>query len=174
MIIDFASGKSSAEASKFCLESKIPLIIGSTGQSESELKTIEDCAKGVPILVCRNFSIGISILKRCILEVYRQVMPQATILEKHHGEKKDVPSGTAIELKEFIQKLSNGSVQILSERGGKEIGTHRLDFYFGDELVSFSHQAFSRDAFLKGVELSAEFMLSVSSPKLYSLDDVLN
>lgn len=173
LVIDFASGASSVVSAKFCAENKIPLIVGSTGQSKEELSEIEKCGKTVPILICKNFSVGIFLLKKIIDVVYQFVAPEVTIFEKHHSEKRDSPSGTALDLMDCLKTYTNSSVPILSERGGKEIGTHRLDFYFGSELISVSHQAFSREVFADGVAISTEFMLSVTAPGLYPFEKIL-
>ena len=71
----------------------------------------------------------------------------------------DKPSGTAIEIEKFIAKELDKSVETLSIRAGNEIGEHNLSFYFGDEIISLSHKAFSRIAFVDGLELAIKFML---------------
>lgn len=174
LIIDFASAKSSVLSAKFCAENKIPLIIGSTGQTEKQKKTIEKYSKITPILICKNFSVGVFLQKKISELILNIIEPSITIFEKHHAEKKDSPSGTAIELKGFIEERFNGKVSVLSERGGKEVGTHKIDFYFGDELISVSHSAFSRDSFACGVVLAAEYMLRQSSPKNFNFMDILS
>ncbi len=159
LIIDFACAESSVNSAEFCCENNIPLIIGSTGQSEEQMLKIYDYTKNIPTLICKNFSVGIFLQKKLSEIILSLVDPSITILEKHHIEKKDCPSGTAIELENFIKKKYDREIPILSERGGREIGTHDIDFYFGNELISVKHQAFSRDAFADGVMIAAEFML---------------
>ncbi len=173
LVIDFAGAKQSVCTAKFCGENKIALIIGSTGQTNEELKKIEQYTKSIPFMFCKNFSVGIMLLKKMSALILENTDPSITILEKHHIEKKDAPSGTAMDLAEHIKIKSNKHVTILSERGGKEIGTHKIDFYFDDEVISVSHQAFSREAFVSGVKLSAEFMLKQKEAKKYDFEDVI-
>lgn len=174
LVIDFSTGTNSLCTAEFCKSQRIPLIIGATGQTEEEFEKIKSASSEVPVLICRNFSLGIFMVKKFIELVYKIVLPEVTILEKHHSRKKDSPSGTAIDLREHICKFTLNKPEILSERGGKEIGTHSLDFYFGDELLTISHKAFSRDSFADGVLISARFMLAVTLPGMYSFDEILS
>lgn len=174
LIIDFASANSSVETAKFCSKNKIKLIIGSTGQTDFQIKEIEEASNQTPILISSNFSLGIFIQKKISELILSLTNSQISIFEKHHSEKKDIPSGTAILISNHIQSLTGTKPTILSERGGREIGTHKIDFYFGDELLSVTHQAFSRECFACGVVKAVEFMLLVSDSRLYSFDEVLD
>lgn len=173
VIIDFGGAKSSVISAEFAKKQGLALIVGSTGQSEEELKQIRSASSSIPILICSNFSVGIYIEKKISDLILKYVNPEITILEKHHNQKKDAPSGTAIELMQNIKVKTGEEVPILSERGGKEIGTHKIDFYFGDELVSVSHSAFSRGAFSRGVLLATKYMINQTIPKEYHFNDVL-
>ena len=172
LVVDFGSGESSAKSAIWCEEHNIPLVIGATGQTKEELKVIENASRRVAICKAGNFSVGVSVVKQMLALVLENNIDDIVILEKHHRQKKDSPSGTAIELKNFIKQLSNVEVNILSERGGKEIGTHQIDLYFGDELISIKHQAFSRQAFVSGV-VAVKFMLQENKPSLISFDDII-
>ncbi len=173
LVVDFAGADSSVLSAKFCSDQNIPLIIGSTGQTEKQTKLINKYSKKTPILVCKNLSVGIFLQKKISELILNIIDPSITIFEKHHAEKKDSPSGTACELKEFIEEKYDGKVSVLSERGGKEIGTHHIDFYFGDELISVSHSAFSRDAFACGAVLACEYMLKQTVPQKYDFMKIL-
>ena len=96
------------------------------------------------------------------------------ITDKHHKFKKDAPSGTALELESVIIKSIDIKPQILSERGGQELGTHIVDIYFGSEKLTFSHQAYSREAFSYGVKICAKVLLEGLPPKLYTFDEILS
>lgn len=173
LIIDFANSKSSIESANFAVKNNIPLIIGSTGQTEGELKLISSFKKHIPIMICPNFSIGISKLKQILPNVLKLKIDSITIFECHHKNKTDRPSGTAILLKKEIEKYYNGNIEILSSRGGMETGTHIISFYFGSEKISISHHAFSRDAFADGVTLATKSIFN-KSPGLYNLENFVH
>ena len=172
LVVDFSTGKNSASTAKFCSHNKIPLIIGATGQTGDELEEIKKHSKFIPIMIESNFSIGIQKIKNVIKALADESLESVTIYEKHHCQKKDKPSGTAISLDNYIKDNCSVTPQILSQRGGKEIGTHEIFFYYENEVVTISHQAFSRDAFADGVVLATDFMLQKIEPKLYKFCDI--
>lgn len=172
VVIDFATHETSVNSAKFCAKTKVPLIIGSTGQTDDEMKVIKMASSKTAILKSGNFSIGIAIVKKLISIILKEEIDDVTILEKHHKSKKDSPSGTAIELASLI-KQKNQNLQILSQRGGKEVGIHEIDFYFKDEKITLSHQAFSRQAFADGVFLAVNYILSVNKAGFYSMQNIL-
>ena len=175
LIIDFGSAESSVLSAKMASKMRVPVIVGSTGQSKAQLEQIDKFCEGLPYLVCANFSVGISILKGLISQVLNLKMDSICIFEKHHSEKKDSPSGTALMLEKFILKnlKTETKMQTLALRGGKEIGTHKLSFYFGEEVIELSHAAFSRKAFADGVALAVEFMLKKCQAKKYCFDEII-
>ena len=99
-------------------------------------------------------------------------MSSICVFEKHHKNKVDEPSGTAIELASVVFENFGVNPQVLSERGGKEVGTHNIDFYFGDELISISHKAFSRDAFASGVLKAVEFLIGYYGVGMICFEEV--
>ena len=143
------------------------LIIGATGQTKGDLKKIVKASESIVIVMAGNFSIGIARLKKFLKTALTADVQSVSIIEKHHKDKKDSPSGTALELKKCIESLTKKQVQVSSVRGGKEIGTHEIDVYYENEVLRISHQAFSRDAFVRGVELSVEFVKTQNEPGLY-------
>ena len=173
LIIDFGSAESSVLSAIWASENQVPLIVGSTGQSIEQVEKIKQVASCVPVLMCSNFSIGIVIIKECIKKILQVSPSDICIFEKHHKKKKDMPSGTAISLYEFISPKTSVPVQVLAERGGEEIGTHTLDFYLSNELVEIKHMAFSREVFANGVLLATEFMLDAKDSKEYVFDDIV-
>ncbi len=169
MIIDFANASSSVKSAKYAVENHIPLIVGATGQSEEQESAILKAGKQIAVLKCANFSIGIAKVKELLKKVLALKIEDVVVFEKHHRLKKDSPSGTALELKKSIEQDFDGKIQMLSERGGQEIGTHQIDFYFGSELISIKHQAFSREAFAEGVCFAVGKMLN-KTRGVYSFD----
>ena len=174
LVVDFANANSSIKSTKYCSQNKIPILIASTGQTKQELEEIKSFSSKIPIMICQNLSLGIGILKQMILPILNQKNIDITILEKHHKEKKDKPSGTAKMLHDFILKKTNTTAEIISERGGKEVGQHTIDFYFGNELISITHQAYSREIYVDGAILAIKFLLNDLSPRIYNFDEILN
>lgn len=173
LIIDFSTGKNSASTARFCRKHKIPLIIGATGQNEDEINEIIETSKVIPVVKAGNFSLGISLLKSMCSKFLCVNSENIIILERHHKNKVDAPSGTALELEKDLRCKGSSNISTHAIRGGAEIGTHEIDFYFGDELMSVTHKAFSRMAFVRGVLLSVDFIKNCSDAKLYTFDDVV-
>lgn len=151
LVIDFASGSSSVKSAEFCLKRKIPLIIGSTGQTEAENKRIDKIAKQITIIKQANFSRGMDVLKSFIKTVLNFKPDSIELIEKHHVHKKDKPSGTALELAYYIKELGGMDAKITSIREGEEMGEHKIIAKIGDETLEIKHNVYSRDAFVQGV-----------------------
>lgn len=151
LVVDFGSHESSVESARFCLKNNIPLVIGSTGQTDEENKEIAEIAKRIPITKRANFSYGVSILEKIVGIVLNQKPNSIEIIEKHHIHKKDKPSGTAIELEKYINEFYPEPIKITSVREGEEMGEHEIIFDFGDEKLSLKHNVSSRAAFVRGV-----------------------
>ena len=173
LVVDFACALSSVISASFCAKNKIPILIASTGQSKSDLKKIEKYSLQTPIMVSSNLSIGIFFVKKIIDSIIDLYDYDITIYEKHHREKKDKPSGTAKMLYDYIISKKEHKIDILSQRGGREIGTHEISFYFDDELISIKHTAFSRMAFIKGAILAIDYLINQKQPKLYYFEDLI-
>lgn len=173
LVIDFASSVSSVVSARFCKKHQIPLIVGATGQTEADLKEIYSVSKVAPVLKAGNFSVGVVLLKKMLKILLKCKNYDISIIEKHHKLKKDMPSGTALEFQELIEKSTKTKVPILSERGGLEIGTHQIDLYFGGELISLEHKSFSRDCFAYGAKLATDYMLSVKKPGVYNFEQII-
>lgn len=161
LVIDFASHESSVVSAEFCLKNNIPLIIGSTGQTKEENKRIEEISKKVKIIRKANFSKGIDVLKQFIETVLKLKPERFEIIEKHHKNKKDAPSGTALELEKTIRQNFDGDIKIKSIREGEEMGEHEIVAFFGDEKLSFKHNVYSRNAFIVGVVEDVRKILDV-------------
>lgn len=167
IVIDFSSGENSAKTAMWCEKYNKKLIVGATGQNKGDLKKISKSSEKIPIVMAGNFSLGVARIKRALSELVKEDVDSIAIVEKHHKNKKDSPSGTAKELKEYIIDNFKKEVQVCSVRGGNEIGIHEIDVYYDNEVIRISHQAFSRDAFVRGVELSIEFLKRQNGPGLY-------
>ena len=173
LVIDFSTAENSVKTANWCRLNRKKLIIGATGQSQEGLNQIMLAAKDIPILKAGNFSFGILALKKMLKTMNIESIESVSIIEKHHKNKKDAPSGTAVELAEFIRRELYINPNIYAIRGGEEIGVHSIDIYFGSEVLTISHKAFSRQAFVCGVVKACEKMINFSQTGFYSLEDFL-
>ncbi|HZL84152.1 MAG TPA: 4-hydroxy-tetrahydrodipicolinate reductase [Candidatus Krumholzibacteria bacterium] len=166
------------------------LVIGTTGQSADEMRRIELAATSVPVVLARNFSLGIHRMLQAITKL-RVMIDEGfdlEILETHHSAKRDAPSGTAIMLLEAF--WGNAPVDVVhgrsgvdarrkplevgvhSVRGGGIPGEHTLLLAGPDEVVEIRHRALSRAAFVSGVPKAVRFVQD-HPPGLYSMLDVI-
>ena len=159
LVIDVASGASSLLSAEYCLKHNIPIIIGSTGQSLEENERIEKIAQQIKVIKKSNFSIGFEMFESMIDNILKYNPETIEIIEKHHVNKKDSPSGTALELKRDIQEKCNKEVKITSIREGDEKGEHIIKFKFKNEEISIKHNVLSRQAFVIGVINVAKSLL---------------
>ena len=159
LVIDVASGESSVKSAEYCLECNIPIIIGSTGQTEQEEARLKEISKSIKVVKNSNFSIGFEVLLNMIDSCLNQDPIQIEIIEKHHIHKKDSPSGTAIELKKYIERKSEKKVEIHSIREGDEKGEHVIKFGLKNEEITIKHNVFSRQAFVEGCVKEVEKIL---------------
>ena len=172
LVIDFGSAQSSEESAKFCFQNKVPLIVGATGQTQKQIDLILKVGEVAPVMKASNFSLGVLFVKNMLAQISKHA-DDICLFEKHHKHKKDSPSGTAIELKTLIENNTSKSVSVLAQRGGDEVGSHTIDFYFSGEVVSLSHQAFSREAFVQGVKKAVYFLLEQKMPRVYEFGEII-
>ena len=170
-------------------EKSIPICIATTGYNEEQLKQIENLSKTTPVLFSSNYSLGVNLLNK-LLEIATPVLMEGfdiEIIEMHHNQKVDAPSGTAKTLFNTIKKFDDfkevdGRVGF-SKRSEKEIGMHALRggtvagkhsvIYAGeDELITISHEATSRKIFAKGMIKGANWLYNKPNG-LYDMNDVL-
>lgn len=151
LVVDFGSHESAIESARFCLKQNIPLIIGATGQTTDELRELEEISKIIKIIRKANFSCGIEKLKEIAKNILSLNPKNIEIIEKHHALKKDKPSGTAIEIANYLSGYFDKPIKITSIREGEEMGEHEIVFDLGDEKLSLKHNVYSRDAFVRGV-----------------------
>jgi 4-hydroxy-tetrahydrodipicolinate reductase len=170
-----------------------PHVIGTTGLSEDQLHEVERAAESVPIVLAPNMSLGVNLLREVVREISAKLGEgyDIEVVEAHHKNKKDAPSGTALFLaraaaegrnktldevavygREGFSPRQEGEIGIHALRGGAVVGEHRLIFYSGGEEVEVTHRALSRRTFADGALRAARFAAS-ASPGLYSMADVL-
>ena len=179
LVIDFSQPSSTKKILKKCVKAKKPIIIGTTGFSNDDLKEIRDASNSIPIVLAANMSKGIIYLKKSIASFIQnnQDKLKCFIEETHHLDKVDKPSGTAIELKEFITEHDDSNfiqeINIKSNRVGNIFGTHKILFCSDNGIVCFSHEALSRNIFAEGAIICAK-SIDFHKPSLYSFEDVIN
>ncbi|MFP4020278.1 MAG: 4-hydroxy-tetrahydrodipicolinate reductase [Halanaerobium sp.] len=172
VIIDFSLKEAFADTVRVIEEKRVPLIIGTTGLDEDDFADLEKLAEDVPVIQSFNFSIGINILSELIKKVNQYVDQDwdIEISETHHRFKKDKPSGTAIMLGDLIDRED---IEMHSKRLGSEFGEHEVDFASTGEVMTLKHRAYSREAFTRGVLMSAQAILDLE-PGFYTFAQILN
>ena len=179
IVIDFSHPLATSKIVKKCLESKIPLIIGTTGLEEEQIKQINDAANTIPILLAANMSVGINELKKSIqLYINNESDDLSCLIEEtHHLQKIDKPSGTALEIKNFIEYVDKRnvikSIKINSIRLKDVYGIHKVTFYNENKINTFKHEVLSSDIFALGA-LQLSKVIKRLKPNLYSISDILN
>ena len=151
------------------------VIIGTTGFIDDQLEIISNSAKKIPILLASNTSPGISFIKRIIdlnpnnLNFFEDI----EINEIHHQEKKDAPSGTAIDLSMALTRAWNkkNKISIFSERKGNNPGEHKIILRKKGEIVEIKHTSLDRSIFAQGALEAARWIIN-KSPGLYSMEDI--
>ena len=176
LVIDFSRPESTMPLVQEAKEHKKPLIIGTTGFTEIEVKLIEEASTEIPIMLSFNMSRGIYYFKKNIKQFLKDNSDsmKCMISETHHTQKVDAPSGTAIELKNFIELNNNQkyitSVEIESKRILDVFGIHEVIFFNDTNHISFKHEALSRKIFADGAISIAKSMVGVSAG-MYTTQD---
>ena len=176
VVVDFTSPRGAREALAFCVDRRIPLVTGTTGLSEEDLKSLKAAADRIPVLVSPNMSRGVNLIDRVLPEVRRMAGDECDveIVEKHHRAKKDSPSGTAIRLAETLAEsgAAGRKVVIHSVRAGDVVGEHTVILGLRGERIEIKHVAESRDCFAHGAVACVRFLLD-KAPGWYTMNDVL-
>ena len=169
-----------------------PHVIGTTGLSAEQQARIEEAAASVPVVFAPNMSVGVNLLREVVREMAAKLQGyDLEVVETHHRNKKDAPSGTALFLaraategrgqnldevavygREGMAPRQEGEIGVHALRGGAVVGEHRLVFYSGGEEVEVVHRALSRRTFADGAMRAAKFA-ATAKPGLYSMADVL-
>lgn len=178
VIIDFSNPSALSDLLSYAVGTNTPIVLATTGFSSSQIDEIRSTSKKIPIFFTFNMSLGINLLtalsKKAALVLGNDF--DIEIIEKHHNQKLDAPSGTAIMLANSINEVYGDSLQyeydrhskrmarpkneigIHSVRGGTIVGEHEVIFAGKDEVISLSHSAASRDVFASGAVRAAEYI----------------
>ena len=193
-IIDFSSVNGLEDMLQFCAEKNLPCVLCTTGLSKEQIELVEETSKKVAILRSANMSLGINLLLKMIKEAASVLAPAGfdmEIVEKHHNLKLDAPSGTALALADSLNEEFNNEYEyvydrstrrerrpkkeigISAVRGGTIVGDHDVIFAGEDEVITFSHSAYSKAVFGKGAVQAAKF-LAGKGPGYYNMGDVID
>ena len=163
VIIDFSTPKATQA---ILAHSRKPVLIGTTGHSESF-----SAKHPIPVLYAPNTSLGIHLVKRLLTHIGGSLKgADISIVETHHNQKKDKPSGTALSLKQTLSD-SGLHADVHSVRGGGVFGEHDVRICWQNESISINHQAFSRNLFASGA-IHAALWLANQKPGFYTMEDV--
>ena len=193
VVIDFSNAGAVDGVLDYCVATKTPVVLCTTGLSEGQLAKVEEAAKETAILKSANMSLGINLLLKLLKEA-APILSEAgfdiEIVEKHHNQKLDAPSGTAVALADAINEAENGAYtyvydrsQVRQKRGAKElgisavrggtiVGDHDVIFAGTDEVITFEHRAYSRAVFGKGAIQAAKFLAGKPAGR-YDMSDVI-
>ncbi|AAM67707.1 4-hydroxy-tetrahydrodipicolinate reductase [Buchnera aphidicola] len=195
VLIDFTKPSGTFYFLEQCYEFKKNMIIGTTGFSEKEIKTINSYAKKIALIKASNFSIGINLLYQLIQKTTKILgnTSDIDIIEYHHRNKIDIPSGTALSIGENISKVMNWELNkhslyytkgitkkiretkkigFSSIRSGNIIGKHTVLFSSSDEEIKITHSAFNRESFAKGA-IEAAVWIHEKKHGLFNMNDIL-
>jgi len=189
VLIDFSHPDGIESIVTFSKAKKIPAVIGTTGYTDEQFEHISHLGKEVPILYSGNYSLGVILMERLVRETARILGSDFNIeiIEKHHQNKIDAPSGTA----KMLQKAANEhlncnfnnesvvksesaqkEIAVKSIRTGSIVGEHEILFAGADEILSIKHEALSKSIFAKGAIKASEWLIG-QEIGLYSMEDVL-
>jgi 4-hydroxy-tetrahydrodipicolinate reductase len=193
VIIDFSNPANLDEILEFAIENQIGAVICSTGFTDEQLSKIKEASEKTAVLFSRNMSLGVNVIS----EALKQITPiladvfDIEIIEKHHNQKVDSPSGTAKLFYDSINESLNGEkeavygregivgkrtkreVGIHAIRGGSIVGEHSVIFAGQDEIIELKHEALSKRIFSQGSVKAAKFLVG-KAPGFYTMKEVLN
>ena len=188
-IIDFSNHAGVSELMEYAVEKNIPVVVATTGHTEAELAVIEAASKKIAVFHSGNMSLGIALLAQLARETAK-VFPDADIeiVESHHNQKLDVPSGTALMLARAVKearpeaeflvgrhengKRTKNEVGIHSLRMGNTVGIHEVIVNTGTQIITLKHEAQDRALFAEGALAAAEFIAD-RAPGLYNMKDIV-
>ena len=193
VVIDFSNAGAADALLDWCVSTKTPVGLCTTGLSPEQLERVEEAAKETAVLKSANMSVGINLLLKLLKEAAPTLAAAGfdiEIVEKHHNQKLDAPSGTALALADAINEASDGvytyvydrsqvrqkrgsrELGISAVRGGTIVGDHDVIFAGTDEVITFEHRAYSRAVFGKGAIQAAKFLAGKPAGR-YDMSDVI-
>ena len=193
VIIDFSHPSSLDKLLKYATKNNLPIVVSTTGLSDEQKNDLAEAAKVVPVFFSANMSIGVSLIAE-LARTAAKILGSGfdiEIIEKHHNQKIDAPSGTALMLADAVSevvpeemnyeynrqakrsKRTKNEIGIHAVRGGTIVGEHDVIFAGRDEVITISHSAASKEVFAVGAVNAALFLVN-KEPKLYSMKDFVS
>lgn len=191
VIIDFSVPVATFEILKYAKENKIPMVIATTGFNEIQVNEIKKISEEIPIFKSSNMSFEINLMASLVRKVAETLKESdIEIIETHHNQKIDSPSGTAILLADAINKVFNGEkeykfdrmnkrekrnkkeIGFSSIRGGNIVGEHTVQFFSENEILEITHKSYSRQVFGDGAIKAAKFIVN-KKYGLYDMKDLI-
>lgn len=194
VIIDFTHHEATVISMGLAAAKGKGVVVGTTGFTALEMKDIGKLAKKIPCVLAPNMSVGVNVLFKVLRDVARILGPDydVEIVEAHHNQKKDAPSGTAMKMAQIIAdtldrdlekdavytrhgmigERKRNEIGIQTIRGGDIVGEHDVMFVTSGERLEFIHRAHSRDNFARGAVRAAGWVVK-QKPGLYDMQDVL-
>lgn len=194
VVIDFSNAAAVDALLEYCVEKALPVVLCTTGLSEEQLAKVEEAAGKTAVLKSANMSLGINLLMKLLQDAAKVLGPAGydiELVEKHHNQKVDAPSGTALALADSInealdqeytyvydrsqvrQKRDQKEIGISAVRGGTIVGDHEVIFAGVDEVIEFKHTAYSKSVFGKGAVEAAKFLAGKPVGR-YDMSDVIH
>lgn len=191
-LIDFSHPSALNGVLHYVKEHRMPAVIATTGLSQEQVASIREASKVIPTFFSANMSLGINLL----LDLLKKAAAilgndfDVEILEKHHNQKLDAPSGTALMLADAVkegldyepkyvydrhsvrQKRDNAEIGFSSVRGGTIVGEHDVIFAGHDEIITLSHTAMSKEIFAVGA-INAALFLTGQPAGFYNMSDLI-
>lgn len=194
VVMDFSQPVGIDETIDYCLKTGTSLVYGVTGLSEKQRDQLKAASEEIPIVYATNMSVGMNVLFKLVGKVASILGEEydIEIVEQHHNQKKDSPSGTALTLAENICNATDrsfpgslvhgrhgkdtlrrkGTIGMHAVRAGDITGIHSIIFGTQGETITLNHTASSRDTFTKGALRAAQWIAG-KEPALYNMADVL-
>ena len=195
VVIDFTAPEATVETAHAAAEHGCSLVAGTTGLTPRQLGELESAAKKAPLLWAPNMSLGINVLLKVLPDLVKRLGEKYDLemVEMHHNQKKDAPSGTAVKLAQCLAEARGwdlgdvgkycregiigarpkSEIGIQTIRGGDVTGVHTMYFMGPGERIEITHQAHSREMFAQGALLAAKWIVGQKPGRLYSMADVL-
>lgn len=195
VVVDFSLAHATEANLRKCVDTGVPLVLGTTGLQKSTRDLLRAAARDIPIVSAANFSVGVTVLTKIAGLVAHALGEQwdAELLEIHHSHKRDAPSGTALRIAKSVARATGreadaalrtdradpharprerGEIGVSVIRGGDSVGEHTLMFLTDGERLELTHRAGDRAIFARGALRAARWVVD-KKPGLYTMADVL-
>ena len=193
VIIDFSNPAALSPILSYAKKRKLPAVIATTGLSSEQIAEIEDASNEIAIFRSANMSLGVNLMVELVKKAASVLASgfDIEIIEKHHNQKLDAPSGTALMLADAVNEALDSSLSyvydrhsvrkkrektelgIHSIRGGTIVGEHDVIFAGNDEIITLNHTALSKKVFAEGAVKAAQFIAD-AKPGIYDMKSVIN